>query len=326
MRRVSIGLLALLLLISPVQAQQSPYPAAVLTDGPVGYWRLNETSTATDSTGVNHGTYQGGVQGAVSGATADGDAAVLLDGVDDHVSIPDSVSLSPTVAVSIEAWIYLDTYGAAGRTARVVTKKASYGLFVTTANSSTAYVEMGVFRPAYLSASSPATLQLSRWYHVVGAYDGATARIYVDGVQAGIGSGTGRIVDNANPVTIGGPAGDLPFPGRIDEAAIYPAALTAAQVAAHTAAASQPLPTMTPTVTLTPTATETPTPTATTTHTATPTDTPAPTDTPIPSSGVICAGIGVGENAVTLTCARDNTATPWPTAWPGPAGWPTMGG
>src|SRR6185437_12692528 len=65
------------------------YGDAVLSDSPVGYWRLDETTgtVATDSTGSNPGTYVGGPALGQAGGLPDttNNRAPGLDGVDDRV-------------------------------------------------------------------------------------------------------------------------------------------------------------------------------------------------------------------------------------------------
>jgi hypothetical protein len=84
------------------------YREAVLTDEPVGYWRLGETSgsTAADETGANPGTYENGpalgLPGAINGDT---DRRLGLDGVDDDVRIPGSASLDVRHQLTFEAWM-----------------------------------------------------------------------------------------------------------------------------------------------------------------------------------------------------------------------------
>ena len=51
-----------------------------------------------------------------------------------------------------------------------------------------------------LSTTTPAT---NTWYHVVGTYDGATAKIYVDGVFENSASHTNTITASAQPLFIG---------------------------------------------------------------------------------------------------------------------------
>lgn len=333
MGRLILAIFLALLVVLPAQAQPAPYPAAILADGPVGYWRLDMPGNADDISGrLNHGTYLGSLQSGVAGLTADGDAAVQLDGLDDYIAIPDSASLSPSAAVSVEAWVYLDQFPSqTGKLYRIAGKANSYGLYLESQQSGTMTLEFTVHHPGggpRAEVQAPRTaIKLSQWQHLVGTYDGVVSRLYVDGLEVGSLAHSGPIADTTTPLWLSGPLNNWSLPGKLDEVAVYPSALTPAQIDAHRAAVSQlpTTPTPTPTATYTPTPTETPAPTDTPspTLTATPTETPTSdptataTATDVPSAGgVLCAGIGVGPNAVTVTCARDNTLTPWPASWP----------
>ncbi|GEM_PF-3314927 len=90
--------------------------------------------------------------------------------------------------------------------------------------------------------------QPNTWYHVVGVFDGTLVHIYVNGVEnatpQAIG-GNGYVPNTTAPLRIGAgnPAGaaSLFFPGWMDEVAMYPYALSAAQITAHyTAATANP--------------------------------------------------------------------------------------
>jgi hypothetical protein len=83
------------------------YRAQVVTDGPVGYWRLGESggTTAGDETGANPGAYQGAPTLGVSGALAsNSNTAASFNGSSQYVDVPSSVSLNVSSGVTVEAW------------------------------------------------------------------------------------------------------------------------------------------------------------------------------------------------------------------------------
>src|SRR6185436_2010556 len=85
-------------------------------------------------------------------------------------------------------------------------------------------------------------LVAGRTYHVVGAYDGATQRLYVNGRQVASTALTGAADTTISGLRIGSWDGTQQFfAGTIDEAALYNKTLSAAQVAAHFAASQLPL-------------------------------------------------------------------------------------
>jgi hypothetical protein len=216
----------------------SGYQTAVTADSPVSYWRLGETSgtTAADVRGANAGTYTNGpTLGAASLLGQDtADKAVSFDGSNDYVSIPNSSSLGPTSAVSLEAWINPAALPASGRFASVVTKAEAYSIQFNASQLEFTIIQNGVRRRLQAPLGTVATGHV---YHVVGTYDGTTQRLYVNGSQVTSASLTGAISSTSSGVTIGSWGGTSDFyQGTIDEVAIYSSVLSAAQVSAHYAA------------------------------------------------------------------------------------------
>jgi len=225
------------------------YPAAVLADHPAGYWRLNETSgtTAADSSGsAQNGTYQNGITLGQSGPMA-GSGAAHLDGVDDAVSVPSASGgvLNPTAALSVESWVRLDAY--TGNYPRLVSKPGVYELVLYVYPGGEGRLEWDVYTPTEVSTTTSYAqrLLLHTWYHVAATYDGATARLYVNGVERANRAVSGSLVQNGNALTLS--RADRPLAGSLSEVAVYGTALTAAQVQAHYAAGLVPAPTPTPT-------------------------------------------------------------------------------
>ena len=76
-------------------------------------------------------------------------------------------------------------------------------------------------------------IPVTTWTHLATTYDGATLRLYVDGVQVSSKPQTGTLASSANPLQIGGDDiyGQY-FSGLIDEVRVYNVALTAAEIQA----------------------------------------------------------------------------------------------
>jgi hypothetical protein len=83
--------------------------------------------------------------------------------------------------------------------------------------------------------SGATTLLSNTWYHLVVTFDGATIKIYVNGVLDGSTAAPGSLTwPAASTMNIGRYIdGSRHFVGKLDEVAIYTTALTAAQVLAH---------------------------------------------------------------------------------------------
>jgi hypothetical protein len=282
----------------------SQYAAAVLADSPAAFWRLDEAngSVAADSAAANKGTYRNGVllrSTSLLPAEAASSAAAF-DGVNDDVRVASSSSLSPTGAVSVEAWLLADALPASGSFASIVTKRESYALQFNGPSLEFTIMQSGVRRRLNAPAG---TVAAGRVYHVVGTYGAGVQRLYVDGVQVASASLSGAITANANDLTIASWGGTKErFDGTIDEVAVYRTVLTASRVAAHTTAGrttapSSPTPSATPAATATPapapTASPSPAPTPTPAPVPTPTPAPVPTPTPTPPPSTLSRGMAL---------------------------------
>jgi hypothetical protein len=205
--------------------QQIPPPSGI-----VSWWRAE--NSALDSVGTNNGAL---VNGA-SFAPGKVGQAFSLDGSSQSISIPDAPSLRPA-SVTLEAWILFNS--ATGL--RVIVVKPlgsatldSYGLWWDNGNLKGAICDGAGFGPVLAYPFSPITGQ---WHHVAYTFDGGTKlqALYLDGLQVGAGSANKSIGYDSQPVLLGrdtengSPA--FFFAGRIDEAAIYNRALSAAEVA-----------------------------------------------------------------------------------------------
>jgi len=217
----------------------SEYVDTVTGDGPVGYWRLNETSgtTAGDRVNANNGTYLNGVGLGAAGLlpTESANTAAAFDGTNDSVSIPNSSVLSPTQRVSLEAWVRPTALPATGTYDSVLSKKGAYTLQFSGPRLEFALTQAGGVRKR-LQAPAGAVVAGSS-YHVVGTYDGATQRLYINGAEVASVPLTGAIATSTQPVQVASFTTVAEFlAGTVDEPAVYSSALSAAAVAAHYAA------------------------------------------------------------------------------------------
>src|SRR5438093_3419681 len=86
---------------------------------------------------------------------------------------------------------------------------------------------------ALLTLDGP-TLALNSWSHLVGTFDGATMRIYVNGALSSSAAASGPLAGGSGATYIGRLGQSYyPFQGTLDEVAVFPTALSAERVRAH---------------------------------------------------------------------------------------------
>jgi hypothetical protein len=218
------------------------YQNTVLDSSPVSYWRLGESSgtSAADTSGSNTGTYTGSPSLAQAGALAgDADTAVSFDGSNDYVTRAYTAALNPA-QISVEAWVK--------PTGGQNTWRTLVGSWASGGGGSEKGYWLGIsgddntWRWQIGTGSGVGQVYgpgptLNSWTHVVGTYDGTTARFYLNG--ASVGSVTTTYTANAlRPTVIGAyqpGAGSYQMflPGLIDDVAVYNRALSATEVQLH---------------------------------------------------------------------------------------------
>ena len=241
----------------------NPYPAQVLANHPLAYYRLDEApgaTTAFDYVGGMNGSYSNvncGYPGYTSGGGSDPNEtapffAQTAPPPPSYVgNVPNYLNFGEPVGsngeFSVEAWVNENLFNGSGD----CIVAAGYGgggeQFVLDDGASSAgnlrfFVRDAATGLAHAANSSIAVGNDGLWHHVVGVCDeaGGHVYLYLDGTQVGSGSitaGSG-IMGLTVPVSIGARESannnptnyDYQYQGYIDDVAIYNKALTAAQV------------------------------------------------------------------------------------------------
>ncbi len=227
------------------QGGGSSYSSTVLADSPLAYWRLGEASgsNAADASGNGRsGSYLNTPSlGQVGALTGDANSAVGFNGSDEYVNVPYTAALNPS-QFTVEAWAY--PTGGQGTWRSLVSSRdyapgaaRGYILYAGPDNRWQLWTGSG----AWNTLLGPAIV-LNQWTHLVGTYDGSSARLYVNGTLAA--SSTVSYVQNAaRPLRIAAGRSETTPPsyflsGRVDEVAVYGSPLSPARVQAHFAASS----------------------------------------------------------------------------------------
>ena len=220
----------------------SNYSTAVLSDAPSAYWRLGEITgtSATDATShANTLTYQGGFTLGLPGAVkGDPDAAAGFNATT-AVATETKTPLSSVTNWTLEAWVNPVTLPQLGIIAYNGIKDSSqggYGFAIGSATFTSGSKLIGVLGSTtidsgYLFAAP------NQWYHVVMTRDASTILFYVNGKRTPTPSATVPTAPGAR-FSIGAgvnlsAAAVNGLAGIVDEAAVYPTALSPGRISAH---------------------------------------------------------------------------------------------
>jgi hypothetical protein len=219
--------------------ESGTYPATVLADSPLVYYRFDEpvgATTAYDASGHgNHGAYANVTLGLASADAGLGQAG-SFNNLNSSVAVP--VLGDQLGQFTVEAWLKPHTvgfnciYDEDGWNTGWVHSHLGNGNQVECSVSGNTPTDQ------WLGAGS---YPIGQWSHFVLVYDSAAATLtlYVNGQLAATAPYTSVINATLQAAHIGAWNGNArPFDGLIDEVAIYDTALTADRVAAHFAAAS----------------------------------------------------------------------------------------
>lgn len=243
------SLLVALALSGGFLTAKADYPSEVLADGPLVYYRLNETiTTPTFDTITNagllgssgNGVYAATVSHPVTGAIA-GNSAASANGT--ILSVPYNAGLN-TATFTIEAWLKPNVTHTGGTLTCALSSMHAASprtgwLIYQSATGWNLRLYNGVDTATVVSTTGGAA-QSNTWYHVVATFDGTDARLYVNGVGGAPVTQTGPFVQNTDSAFNVGSRSDGAFGwnGTADEVAFYPSVLSTNDVVAHYDAAT----------------------------------------------------------------------------------------
>ena len=222
----------------------SAYAQGVIADGAGNYWRLGESTGATayDWAGVSDGVVGSGVARGTPGAIiGDSDNASNFNGTSTGL-VYSPTQLAGPQQFSIEAWINTTTTSGGkivGFGSAQNGDSSSYDRHVYMDNAG--HIIFGVYPNAVKTIASSGTYNDGQWHHIVATLGSAGMALYVDGRRVGASSSVTSAQTYTGYWRIGGdnlngwdnqPSSEY-FNGAIDDVAIYPTALTTAQVINH---------------------------------------------------------------------------------------------
>jgi Concanavalin A-like lectin/glucanases superfamily len=201
--------------------------------GLIGRWNLNETSGATAHDSTIFGR-NGVLSGSANWSTDCGGTGVFsFNGSSNYFSVANAADFQPTGMLSISAWINGNTWkNSSGGDVDTILRKGE-----STPNNYNLAVASGKVMFCLDDADTAGVrgntvLNPGQWYHVAAIWDGATVKIYVNGVLDN-SPGTARaapISTDTRPLYIGGRSGTDYFDGQIRDLRIYNRPLTQLEI------------------------------------------------------------------------------------------------
>lgn len=234
-----------------VPAEVSPYLSQVIEDGASHYWRMNGTTTQVDYAGGQNLTGEAGVTAGGTGAIAgDADAAAAFSGTETGVADTSTPITGPNTFTA-EVWVKTTTtnggkiLGFGGSTSG---QSSSYDRHVYMTNGG--QLVFGAYPGAVRTVRSTKAYNDGEWHHVVAQLSSAGMALFVDGLKVGGDPSTTSAEGYSGYWRVGGdnlnawpdqPTSSF-INGTIDDVAIYPTAISAAQIRDHYTKSGRTLP------------------------------------------------------------------------------------
>jgi chitodextrinase len=161
--------------------------------------------------------------------------ALVFNGSNTMVTIPDAPSLRLTSGMTLEAWVNPSVLNFGWKD---IIYKGNDNYYLEGATPSGAPMVGITVGGSQTEAFGTAQLPANTWAFLAATYDGANLRFFVNGTQISSQPRTGDIITSGNPLQIGGDSiwGQF-FQGTIDEVRVYNVALTPGQIQADMATA-----------------------------------------------------------------------------------------
>jgi hypothetical protein len=231
------------------------YPAAVLADGPIAYWRMgakvgpkipNEVDPSNAL--ILQGSAALGAEGALTG---DVDTAMRLDGLSTGYAVAENArpfDFAGGVPFTIEWWAKHDIVAGGATFQHMIgaatgsTPATGNGYFVYWSGDNAVQAELAAPTLVSTLTASPVAPMVWKYYALV--FDGADVSLVIDGTVAATKAAIGKPSARSSAFVVGATSGTTPsgiggygFAGLIDEVAVYAKNLTVAQLATHFSAA-----------------------------------------------------------------------------------------
>ena len=177
-------------------------PGCTSPAGLVGAWGFDEVAgpTVTDTSSLAN---DGVITQAVRSPLGRYGGALRFDGANDMVTVPDANSLDLRAGMTLSTWVNPTTVAGSWRTVLLKERGTaiSYALY---ANTDSAQAGGYIATPSEVSAKSTAAVPVGVWTHLAATYDGATLRVYFNGVQVSSHAVSASVAIGTGALRIGG--------------------------------------------------------------------------------------------------------------------------
>lgn len=197
-----------------------------LRDNIVAYYKLDGNSN--DSVGTNNGT-----DTAITYSVANGkiNQGAGYNGSTSKITISDASVLKPATNFSINLWIYPTSFALnfIGLFDKYVGSTSGYAIDIqSSANKLPRFL---IYNGANTNIIATTALAINTWYMITATYDGANAKIYVNGILEATTSTSGSVVTGTDNPTIGGDGVSTNlFTGNIDEVGFWNKPLISSEI------------------------------------------------------------------------------------------------
>ncbi|MGA2255043.1 MAG: LamG-like jellyroll fold domain-containing protein [Thermoguttaceae bacterium] len=206
--------------------------ASVSVAAPVGWWKLNEGTSATAHDLGQSPNDNGAITAsswAQSSTATDEPYALAFNGSSTVVNLGQPSKLQISGQITISAWIKPSSITTQQF---IIAGGSSYNTY-TFLDLTGGYYEVGSDNGAYhLAAHQIPSGDLNTWVLLTGTYDGSTWRLYRDGIQVASTADAVGAVTTGGGWEIGAAGNTSYFSGDISNVRVYSTAISAAGIAA----------------------------------------------------------------------------------------------
>lgn len=210
--------------------------AQVVMNGLVGFYPLNGDVNDYSGNG-NNGVNQGAT--VAPDRFGNGAGAYYFDGAGAFISVASDSAIEPDSFVSVSIWVKAEdhTVRQSPLCKRLFHNANPYNSYVITSTDvgptqKWAFGVAGMTAGTGVGGTDPAAMTTT-WTHIVGTYDGANVRLYINGTLVSTMAKTGLLgyTDSTLRIGLAIPGSSLQyFKGWIDDVRIYGRAITANEV------------------------------------------------------------------------------------------------